>query len=84
MFKNNLQVYRYLLCLNRNSLNCKFLIGKNIKMVRKGKETTVEERKIIVNLRKQNKTIKEISEIVKRPKSTITSIISRHIGTGNY
>lgn len=53
-------------------------------MGRKGKETTVEERKIIVNLRKQNKTIKEISEIVKRPKSTITSIISRHIGTGNY
>lgn len=52
-------------------------------MGRKGKETTVEERKIILNLRNQNKTIKEISEIVNRPKSTITSIIKRFSGSEN-
>lgn len=53
-------------------------------MGRKGKETTEEERKIIINLRNTNKTIKEISEIVKRPKSTITSILHRFDGCTNY
>lgn len=46
-------------------------------MGRKQKETTEEERKIILELHKQNKTCAQIGEIVKRSRYTIYSIIKR-------
>ena len=44
-------------------------------MAPKRKETTEEERKIIINLREKNKSIREIGEIVRRPYSTVKKII---------
>lgn len=47
-------------------------------MGRKGKETTVEERKIILNLFKLGKTVSEIAESVGRPRTTVQDIIKRY------
>lgn len=47
-------------------------------MGRKRAETTIAERKIIVNLHNQCKSLAEISRIVSRPRSTIQSIIDRY------
>jgi transposase len=44
----------------------------------KGSETTEEERKIIINLHNQCKTLSEISRIVNRPRSTIQGITDRY------
>lgn len=44
----------------------------------KRKETTEEERKIIINLRKSNNSLRKIGEIVKRPYSTIKKIIDKY------
>ena len=47
-------------------------------MRRKSVETTVEERKIIINLHNECKSSSEISRIVSRPRSTIKGIIDRY------
>ena len=46
-------------------------------MSRKGRETTKEERALIILLHEQNKSLSTISKMVKRPKSTVQGIISR-------
>lgn len=46
-------------------------------MNQKRKETTIEERKIILNAYNQSKTIREICSLVNRPRTTITGIIKR-------
>lgn len=46
------------------------------------KETTAEERKIIINLYKDQKSEREIAKIVSRPRSTINSIIKYFKSTG--
>lgn len=46
-------------------------------MGRKCKETTLEERKIIINLFKEGKSYAKIAEILKRSRSTIQSIINK-------
>ena len=50
-------------------------------MGRKGKETTLQERKIILKLHNQCKSLRQIADIVNRPKSTIQSIIDKHCET---
>jgi len=47
-------------------------------MGRKGKETTEEERKIVMRLHNQCKSLREIADVIGRPRSTIQSIIDRH------
>lgn len=47
-------------------------------MGRKGKETTEEERKIIIRLHTLCKSLSEISKIVQRPRATIQTIINRY------
>lgn len=51
-------------------------------MGRKGKETTVQERRIIINSFCKGKSYAEISAIVQRPITTIKTIIYRHGGSG--
>lgn len=51
-------------------------------MGRKNKETTAEERKIIIRLHNQCKSLRTISKIVNRAHSTIQSIIDRYCYTG--
>lgn len=46
-------------------------------MSQKRKETTIDERKIILNAYNQNKSIREICSLVNRPRTTITGIINR-------
>ena len=46
-------------------------------MGRKGRETTVEERELIIRLHNQCKSLNEISEIIGRPRATIQHIIER-------
>ena len=46
-------------------------------MSQKRKETTVEERNVIINAYKQSQTIREICTLVNRPRTTVTDIISR-------
>ena len=46
-------------------------------MGRKGSETTEDERKIIIRLHNQCKSLAEIARIVNRARSTIQSIIDR-------
>lgn len=48
----------------------------------KSKETTVEERRIILKLHKELKSEREIPKIVSKPRSTINSIIKRFRETG--
>ena len=48
----------------------------------KTKETTPEERKIIIRLHQDYKSDREIAKIVSRPRSTIKSIIKRFTATG--
>lgn len=45
-------------------------------MGRKGKEMSVDVKKIIIDLKKQGKSLKAIGEIVNRPKSSIQSVIN--------
>lgn len=52
-------------------------------MGRKQKETTEAERKIILELHKQNKSYAEIGEIVKRSRFTICSIVKRFKDSSN-
>lgn len=52
-------------------------------MGRKGKETTESETKIILNMRKQNKSYGEIAEIVKRSRYTIRNVIKRFLNSEN-
>lgn len=49
----------------------------------KTKETTIEEREIIVKLFREEKTEREIAKIVERPRSTINSIVKRFRETGS-
>ncbi|XP_066154682.1 uncharacterized protein [Euwallacea fornicatus] len=51
-------------------------------MGRKGEETTVSERKIIVNLRRDGKSYSDIATIVKRSRYTVRNILKR-FETGN-
>lgn len=53
-------------------------------MGRKQKETTEAERKIILDLYKQNKSYAEIGEIVKRSRFTVCSIVKRFKGASDY
>lgn len=53
-------------------------------MGRKLKETTIEEREIVINLVKKGHSYKEIAEIVKRPCSTIKSIVYRFASTAQH
>lgn len=46
-------------------------------MGRKGRETTVQERRIIIKLHNETKSLSEISRTLGRPRSTIQSIIDR-------
>jgi len=46
-------------------------------MSRKGRETSEEEQKIIIKLYNQCKSLREIAQLVDRPRSTIQSIIDR-------
>jgi transposase len=50
---------------------------------RKGSEVKTPEKKIILNLHKENKSYADISAIVKRPRSTIQSIIQKFKKTGS-
>lgn len=52
-------------------------------MGRKGKETTVSERKIILNLHNQNKTYAEIAKAINRSRYTVRSVIKRLKGKEN-
>lgn len=47
-------------------------------MGRKRAETTIEERKVIINLHNQCKSLSEISRIVNRPRTTIQSVVDRY------
>ena len=47
-------------------------------MGRKGKETTVEERKIAMRLYNQCKSLREVGDIIGRPHSTVQSSIDQH------
>jgi transposase len=53
-------------------------------MGRKGKETTVEERRIIMNLFKLKKTVSEIAKSVGRPRTTVQDIIKRYKHSENF
>lgn len=53
-------------------------------MGRKQKETTEEERKIIINLRNEGKSLRKIGESVNRPYSTIKSIVDRYSSSNNF
>lgn len=68
-----------LICQNLITvLNLKNLLTPLLlKMSEKRKETTIEERKIILSAYKQNKTIREICTLVNRPRTTIAGIIKR-------
>lgn len=46
-------------------------------MGRKAKETSEEERKIIINLHNQCKSLCEIAKFVNRPRSTVQTVIDR-------
>ncbi|XP_026826240.1 uncharacterized protein LOC113562122 [Ooceraea biroi] len=46
-------------------------------MGRKNKETNEEERKIIIKLHNQCKSLREIAQLIDRPRSTVQSIIDR-------
>lgn len=50
----------------------------DIDMGRKGKETTVEERKIVMHLHNQCKSLQSIADTIGRPRSTVQSIIHRY------
>lgn len=52
-------------------------------MGRKGQETTESERKIILNLHKNNKSYGEIGKIVNRSPYTVRSVIKRFKGSNN-
>lgn len=56
----------------RRTLEC-----HNVTMDRKGKETTVEEKKIILNLHSMNKSYRDIAKITQRSRFTVRSIIKR-------
>lgn len=60
----------------RGPKNLVFILS-SIKMSRKGRETTEQERKQIISLHNQCKSLSQISSIVGRPRSTIQSIIDR-------
>lgn len=50
---------------------------------RKGKETTIEERKIILRLHSQQKSYADIAKIVNRTRSTVQYIIKRFENENN-
>ncbi|CAK9816272.1 hypothetical protein ANTPLA_LOCUS8944 [Anthophora plagiata] len=47
-------------------------------MGRKRNETTLEERKIVIRLHEEGKSYRNISEILKRSRSTVHSIINKY------
>lgn len=59
-------------------LNSCIVNSDNRKIGQKGKETTEEKRKIIINLHNKCKTLSEISKIGNRPRFMIQGIIDRY------
>lgn len=53
-------------------------------MGRKSKETTKEERKIIVNMANKGHSYKFIAETMNRPVTTVKTIVYRYKITGQY
>lgn len=52
-------------------------------MGRKTKETTISERKLILNLHEQGKSYLEIGYIIKKSRFTVRSVIKRFFGKAN-
>ena len=69
-------------CFNTLSVSDMFKIFQylklSLKMEQKRVKTTIEERKIIINLHNHCKSLSEISRIISRLRSTIQSIIDRY------
>ncbi|KAL6256736.1 hypothetical protein P5V15_011668 [Pogonomyrmex californicus] len=54
------------------------ILQKRCRILRaKGKESTEEEQKMIINLHNQCKSLEEIAKLVDKPRSTMQSIIDR-------
>lgn len=58
-----------------------FIVGqlqRRIEMVPKGKQTSMEIRKLVLSQNQDGKSVREIAKIVKRSHSTVQDIISRY------